>query len=103
VVAKSFARIHLSNLINYGIIPLVFKNSKDYDHINQGDWLDFSELRKSLKKGLDIKIGTRLPKKEIVLRALVPEDKKEILLSGGLLPFLKSKKVKTTLNFEGRR
>jgi aconitate hydratase len=90
VVAKSFARIHLSNLINYGIVPLIFTDPHDYDALKQGDWLQFSGLRKFLKKGLDISI-TQPSKKDIVLTALVPEDKREILLSGGLLPFLKSR------------
>ena len=39
-IAKSFARIHKANLINFGIVPLVFKDRKDYDCFKQGDRVD---------------------------------------------------------------
>ena len=40
VVVKSFARIHLANLINFGIVPLTFRNPEDYDRIDEGDNLE---------------------------------------------------------------
>lgn len=91
VVAKSFARIHLSNLINYGIVPLVFKDPRDYDYLKQEDWLTFSDLKHSLQKGKEIPVFHQRTKKPLRLIALVPEDKIELLLAGGLLPYLKSK------------
>ncbi len=42
VITKSFARIHLANLVNFGIIPITFKNEADYDNINQGDMLEIN-------------------------------------------------------------
>lgn len=45
VIAKSFARIHLANLINFGILPLTFKNPEDYDTIEEMDELEFKNLR----------------------------------------------------------
>ncbi len=44
IVAKSFARIHAANLINYGILPLAFENADDYDRISQGDLLGLKGL-----------------------------------------------------------
>lgn len=45
VIAKSFARIHLANLINFGILPLTFKNPNDYDTIDEMDELEFKNLK----------------------------------------------------------
>lgn len=42
VIAKSFARLHLANLVNWGLLPLTFVNHADYDAISQGDILEFS-------------------------------------------------------------
>ena len=42
VVVKSFARIHLANLINFGIVPLTFRNPEDYDRISEGDELEIT-------------------------------------------------------------
>src|SRR5476649_1607384 len=49
VITKSFARIHWQNLGNFGILPLVFDNPKDYDKISQGDVLEMNNVRETLK------------------------------------------------------
>ena len=51
VLTKSFARIHKANLINYGIIPLEFTNSSDYDIIQQGDTVELTNIVQALKTG----------------------------------------------------
>ena len=51
VVAKSFARIHAANLINYGILPLTFVNADDYDRLTQGDGLTISGVFSGLASG----------------------------------------------------
>jgi aconitate hydratase len=89
VLAKSFARIHLSNLINYGILPLVFVNPEDYAFIAQGDFLEFSHLKKSLRKGEPLSVRLVNEDQGILFKAAVPEDKIEMLLAGGLLSYLK--------------
>ena len=48
VIAKSFARIHFANLINFGILPLTFENPDDYDKIEQGDELNAPDILKEL-------------------------------------------------------
>ncbi len=52
-IAKSFARIHRSNLINFGIVPLLFSNPSDYQWLKQGDRLRFPNLRKYIEEGKD--------------------------------------------------
>ena len=89
VLAKSFARIHLSNLINYGIIPLVFQDPDDYDLMSPDDWLEFQEVKKAIREGKDLLVLNQTKKKKMAFRAMVQEDKINILLSGGLLPYLK--------------
>ena len=88
VIAKSFARIHSENLINFGIVPLVFSDIKDYDRIEQGDKLeiDVSNLEKGeatlkdITKGFSIKLTHNLSKMDIA-----------ILREGGKLPYIKRK------------
>ena len=85
VIVKSFARIHLANLINFGIVPLTFKNSSDYDLIEEGDNLDIEigDLKgvcvlKNSTKGLTIELEHTLSEMDA-----------EILKSGGKLPWIK--------------
>jgi aconitate hydratase len=94
VLAKSFARIHLSNLINYGIVPLVFNNPKDYDLIDQDDLLEFDKLKMNIRKGQKITALNHTKNNEISLNTLVSGEKIEILFAGGLLPYLRKKRQK---------
>lgn len=51
VLAKSFARIHRANLTNFGIVPLLFENPKDWNKIHQDDILSFPHIREEIQKG----------------------------------------------------
>ena len=51
VIAKSFERIHAANLINFGILPLVFESDSEYNLIDQGDSLEIPDIRKALQSG----------------------------------------------------
>jgi aconitate hydratase len=85
ILAKSYARIHRSNLINFGILPLVFKNTDEYLRIQQGDRLRITNLRIELQEGSILRVEdlTRQQTFE-VSHGLNPREK-EILLAGGLL------------------
>jgi aconitate hydratase len=91
VIAKSFERIHSANLINFGIIPLTFKTESDYDHIDSGDELEIPEIRKMLleNKPLIVKNLTKGIQFEVIYE--LSERQKNILLAGGMLPFIKNK------------
>lgn len=87
VIVKSFARIHLANLINFGIVPLTFKDLVDYDSIDMGDNLGvvIGRLRG------DVRLRNLTKDTEIELtHALSPLDA-EILKTGGKLPWVKAK------------
>jgi aconitate hydratase len=87
VVAKSFARIHMANLINSGILPVTFKNEADYDSIELGDELTLEDAIGQIKAGsvLTLKNVSKGVNYE-VLTAL-SDRQKDILLSGGLLNY----------------
>ena len=85
VIAKSFARIHAANLVNAGIVPLIFENEADYDKLEQGDKLTISNVHEGLKEGrLIMKTGSG---EEIPLTMELAERQKAILLAGGLLDY----------------
>ena len=88
VVAKSFARIHVANLINAGIIPLTFKNASDYDEINQGDKLSLENLFIGFEKG-EVILKNATTGKEYALICSFTERQIKILKAGGLLAYTK--------------
>ncbi len=91
-LAKSFARIHKANLINFGILPLTFKNPADYDLLKQGDTVLFNELRKLVAAGAK-EIPVQVDGQEIVTVLEVSERDRQDLLAGGTLNYVK-KQVK---------
>jgi len=92
VIVKSFARIHLANLINFGILPLSFSNVDDYEKIDQGDKLEFSDLKKHIKMDEPVVLKNKTKNIEILCNYSLSERQKNILFAGGLLQFTKSAK-----------
>jgi len=85
VIARSFERIHTANLINFGILPLTFKEEKDYERMEQGDLLVLPYVRQRLETGqpLVVENVTRGFSCEVVC-ALTEREKRLILLGGAL-------------------
>ena len=88
VITKSFARIHVANLINAGIMPLTFKNPEDYDKLTQGDKLTLSNVFEGMDKG-EITLTNETTGESFTLSCSFTERQKEILKAGGLLSFTK--------------
>ncbi|AGY75276.1 aconitate hydratase [Clostridium autoethanogenum] len=88
ILAKSFARIHHDNLINYGILPLRFKDKADYDKINQGDVLVVKNVREQVSKGEFIVID-KTQGFEIKAFVIFSDRQKEVMISGGQLNYVK--------------
>jgi aconitate hydratase len=83
-LVKSFARIHLANLINFGILPLTFENPGDYDLLSQGQTLELPGVRQRLLDGaerLPLKVGDR----EIWVRVDLSARQRRLLAVGGAL------------------
>jgi aconitate hydratase len=90
VLAKSFARIHKQNLINNGIIPLTFRQEKDYDDIDVMDELVLENILEQME-GDTIVANNVTQNKRYTLILDETERQKEILRAGGLLNFIKSR------------
>lgn len=88
VVAKSFARIHVANLINVGILPLTFKNPEDYDKLKMNDTLTFSDVHSGMDKGV-IMMKDETMGESFELSCSFTERQKDILKAGGLLAYTK--------------
>ncbi|MGI6280030.1 MAG: aconitase family protein, partial [Acutalibacteraceae bacterium] len=88
VIAKSFARIHVANLINAGIMPLTFKNPSDYDRLNQGDTLSLTDVFAGMDKG-EVTLTNITTGESFTLCCSFTERQKAILKAGGLLNYTK--------------
>jgi len=89
VIAKSFARIHMANLINSGILPMVFDNEADYDGIDSEDELVIENIREQIKSGDNIVVFNKTKNKEFKVKLILSERQVEIILAGGLLNYTK--------------
>lgn len=90
VITKSFARIHKNNLINNGILPMVFENEADYDKISLGDDLMIDHAREQVNTGR-IVLKNKTKNEEYPLLIEVSERQKEMLQAGGLINLMRSK------------
>ncbi len=88
VITKSFARIHVANLINAGIMPLTFKNPEDYDKLNQGDKLTLTDVFDGMEKG-EISLENETTGESYLLECTFTDRQKSILKAGGLLAYTK--------------
>jgi aconitase (EC 4.2.1.3) len=91
VIAKSFARIHHANLVNFGIVPLEFKNKEDYHKFSLGDELLIPDLKNRLQEGKEIVVINKTTGEEIVCTYNLTPKQISVLLKGGLLNWIKSK------------
>ena len=90
VIAKSFARIHVANLINFGIVPMTLKNEDDYDKISEGSKLFIEGFRDAVAKSDKAFLKVDGEKYELCLN--LSERQREILLAGGTLNYTKNAK-----------
>lgn len=89
VIAKSFARIHEANLINSGILPLVFKDEEDYERIDKGDILEIDNAREQVSRGEAITVKNKTKDYEFEVELNISPRLREVLLAGGLLNYTK--------------
>ena len=91
VIAKSFARIHMANLINFGIIPMTLVNENDYDKISEGDGIVISGLWDAVKDSDTAYLTVVKTGEQIPLSLNFSKRQREILLAGGTLNYTKNK------------
>ena len=90
VVAKSFARIHMANLINSGILPMTFVNEADYDNIKQGDIIVLESARDQIKAGNEVVLLNKSSGLKIKVNIALSDRQVDIMLAGGLLNYTKN-------------
>ena len=91
VIAKSMARIHKNNLINHGVVPLLFANPADYDGIELNDELAIRDIAGQLRGGGKVVIDNIRKGTSFETVADLTAAEVDIILRGGQLPFIKSK------------
>jgi aconitate hydratase len=90
VLVKSFARIHCSNLINFGILPLQFENPEDYDRIGNGDLLVMKDLNTTVSSTQKYVIENATQGYAFTAISKLNEREQEIIKKGGLLPYTRA-------------
>ncbi|MBN1654850.1 MAG: aconitate hydratase [Deltaproteobacteria bacterium] len=91
VLAKSFARIHWQNLINWGVIPLTFESESDYDNLQQGDQLRIENLGAQLTGGQSIELKNETRNVILRLRHVLSDRQTEMVLAGGLVNIVRAR------------
>ncbi|WP_188207555.1 aconitate hydratase [Alkalibacillus aidingensis] len=91
VVVKDFARIHLQNLINFGILPLTFVDESEYDKLEQGDVLQFENVRETIRHHHEFEVGVKDKSEKIRVRHDLTERHLDIILAGGIINWIKNK------------
>jgi len=85
VIAKEIERIHQANLVNFGILPLVFANPEDYDGVDQGDDLELTGLRGTIAERNTLTIRNVTKGTALEVRLVAAPRQREALLAGGVL------------------
>jgi aconitate hydratase len=89
VIARSFARIHKANLINFGIIPFEFQDPSDFELFNQGTPITIENVVSSLKQG-NKTMESIVDKNKVILNVDLTTRQREVLVYGGLLNYIRS-------------
>lgn len=85
VIAKTFERIHAANLINFGILPLVFQNGEDYERINSGDLLQIPAIRDTLKNGAPLQVNNITSGSVFSAVYELTDRQQKLIIAGGAL------------------
>ena len=89
VIAKSIERIHRTNLINFGILPLIFIKTDDYQYLNAGDVVEIRDVEKAITENSKLVLKNKTKNVDIVLKYDFTKKEKEIIVAGGLLNFIR--------------
>ncbi len=92
VVAKSFARIHVANLINFGIVPMTLRNPDDYENFSEGDTLEIKGFAEAVAKAEEAILVNKTNGKTAKLALNLSARQREMLLAGGCLNYTKNQR-----------
>ncbi|WP_280563224.1 aconitate hydratase [Chromohalobacter sp. 48-RD10] len=91
VIAKSFARIHHQNLVNFGVLPLTFADGDDYDALDVDIRIGFDKLKKALEAGGPV--TAQANGRTLTLEHALTPRQVEILFSGGLIAWMRDQQA----------
>ncbi|MBI2367949.1 MAG: aconitate hydratase [Deltaproteobacteria bacterium] len=91
VIAKSFARIHWQNLVNFGVLPVTLEDESEYDRIEQGDMLKVVDLHRQIRAGGPIRVENRTKNRTFTVKADLSGRQIDVLLAGGLINWVKER------------
>ena len=91
VIAKSFARIHRQNLINFGVLALTFSNPSDWEKIDRDDELKIPEVRDAIQKGTRVKVINATKNQEYQTEHSMSVRQIEMILEGSLINVVRKK------------
>lgn len=91
VIAKSFARIHMDNLINNGILPVTFADAKDYDGIELGDTLKLTGLKDGIPEKDVLTVQNVTKGTAFDVRLAASARQRQMLVAGGLLNYTRDR------------
>ncbi len=92
VVARSFARIHWQNLVNFGVLPLTFVNGPDYERILEGDHLALPEVRRAIRRDQQLQLVNQTKNESYLVAHQLSERQVEIVLVGGQINLLRTRR-----------
>jgi aconitate hydratase len=90
VIAKSFERIHSANLVNFGVLPLAFRDPADYDGLKQDDGLSAENWREAVAQGRPVLVRNERTGATIECTCALSEKQTAVMLAGGLLNHITS-------------
>lgn len=91
VIAKSFARIHWQNLVNFGVLPVTLEDESEYDRIEQGDLLKLTDLHEQIRAGSPIRIENRTKNRTFKVKQDLSGRQIDVLLAGGLINWVRKR------------
>lgn len=94
VLAVSFARIHWQNLANFGVLALEFADAADHDRVQQGDVLVLAGIREALVAGTEIAVRNETRDEVYAVRNSLSTRQVDMLLVGGLIPWLRERRAR---------
>jgi aconitate hydratase len=92
VIAKSFARIHWQNLVNFGVLPLTFDDPSDYELLQPEDTIRITSIRDALRQGTELRIHLDGSDRSIAVRHTLSPRQIEVLLAGGAINWLRERR-----------
>ena len=90
VIAKSFARIHAQNLVNFGVLPITFLDPDDYDRVDQGDEIVIPHAAQQIRDGRDVTVENRTKDQTYHCTHNLSSRQVDLVTAGSLISFLRN-------------